>query len=103
MLLCTNRYKSYVCQSHMRLEPIKNETRRVCMTVGGDKLEHESARFATADIKNHYLQSLMQQHQYMRIPLKYSTQDIRDKYNIMNIVEDNYVYIEIRKGVYGLK
>ena len=37
----------------------------------------------------------------MRIPLKYFTQEIRDQYNIMNIVDNNYVYFEIRKCMYG--
>ena len=46
---------------------------------------YKGAKFATADIKNHYLQSPMKNHQYMRIPLKYFTQEIRDEYDIMNI------------------
>ena len=39
----------------------------------------------------------------MQIPLKYFTQEIRKKYNIMDIVDNDYVYIEIRKVMYGLK
>ena len=45
----------------------------------------------------------MKKYQYMRIPLKYFTQEIRDKYIITKIAQDGYVYIEIRKGMYGLK
>ena len=99
------------------------------MTVGGDKLEydgdpsspavsllnikilfncvisdaHKGAKFATADIKNHYLQSPMKNYQYMSIPLKYFTQEIGDEYDIMNIVDNNYVFIKIRKVMYDLK
>ena len=39
----------------------------------------------------------------MRIPLKYFTQEIRDEYNIIDIEEDGYVFIEIRNGMYGSK
>ena len=39
----------------------------------------------------------------MRIPIKYFTQEIQDEYNIMDIVDNGYVYIDILKGVYGLK
>ena len=42
-------------------------------------------------------------YQYMKIPLKYFTQEIREEYDIMNLVDNGYVYIEIRKGTYGLK
>ena len=39
----------------------------------------------------------------MQIPLKYFTQEICNEYNILDIVNNDYVYIEIRKGMYGLK
>ena len=118
-------YANLICD----VRPLKNETHRVRMNVGGDKLEcdgnpsspavsllntkicfnsvisdaHKGATFATADIKNHYLQSLMKNYQYMILSLKYFTQEIRDEDEIINIVDNNYVYIEIRKGMYGLK
>ena len=70
-------YANLICD----LRPLKNGRHRVCMTVGGDKLEydgnpssptisllntkiffnsvisdaHKGAKFATVDIKNHYL------------------------------------------------
>ena len=45
----------------------------------------------------------MKNYQYILIPLKYFTQEIKDEYDIMNIVHNNYVYIKIRKGMYCLK
>ena len=39
----------------------------------------------------------------MRIPLKYFTDEIKQQCNIMDIADNGYVYIEIRKGIYGLK
>ena len=40
----------------------------------------------------------------MKVPLKYFPQDIIDKYELHSIVtKDNYIYIKIKKGMYGLK
>ena len=38
----------------------------------------------------------------MYILLKYFTEEIRNEYNIMNIVDKEYLYIEISKGMYEL-
>ena len=99
------------------------------MTVGGYKLAYEDdpnspaisllntqiflnsiisdaytgARFCTADMKVHYLQLPMKNYHYMRIPLKYFTEEIHKEYDIMDIADHGYIYIEIRKGMYGLK
>ena len=63
----------------------------------------KGTRIASVDIKNHYLKSLMHTYQYMRIPLKHFTAEISREYDIMNIVENEYIYIKIRKGMHGLK
>ena len=39
----------------------------------------------------------------MRIAQKYFTKEIRDEYNIDAIANNGFVYVEIRKGMYGLK
>ena len=88
-------YANLICD----LRPLKSEGHRVQMKVGGGKLEydgdpsspavsmlntkifldsvildaHGGIWFATADIKNRYLQSPMTNYQYMHIPLKYFT------------------------------
>ena len=65
---------------------------------------HQGARFATLDIKDHFLQSILPEPEYMRIHSKYFFDDIRAKYDIDNLVnEDGYVYCKIIKGMYGLK
>ena len=110
------------------IRPLKDETHRVRMTVGGDRLDfeddtsspavslldtkimlnsvisdaHKGARYCTADIVNFYLNNPMQKYRYMKIPLRYITQDIMDEYNIQAIASHRYVYVEIRKGMYGL-
>ena len=46
----------------------------------------------------------MQNYQYVRIPYRYFSQALRTKHDIDSILySDNYVYVEIRKGMYELK
>ena len=61
------------------------------------------ARCMIVNINHHYLQSPMKKFQYMRIALKYFTKEKRDEYNIDAIANNGFVYVEIRKGMYGLK
>ena len=39
----------------------------------------------------------------MKVAFKYFPEDIRQKYNLYNIVHNEYIYIKIKKGMYGLK
>ena len=99
------------------------------MTVGGDKIDFDDdsaspavslletkiminsvisdadkgARFGTGDVKNFYLNNTMENFRYMKIPLNFITAEIMKKYNINDITSNGYVYIEIRKAMYGLK
>ena len=42
--------------------------------------------------------------EYMRIPFKYFPADIIESYGLHKLkAEDGYVYIKIKKGMYGLK
>ena len=46
----------------------------------------------------------MKENEYMRIHAKYLLDDIRLQYNIESLVDlDGYVYVRIKKGMYGLK
>ena len=55
------------------------------------------------DIKDHFLATLMQHPEYMRVKYKYIPKDIKAKYNIEQIVtKDDWVYIKIQKGMPGL-
>ena len=122
----TVTYATFVCD----FRPLKSEPWRIRCVVGGDKLPYDSdpsspaanlletkillnstisdskhgAKFLTADIKDHFLASPMEKPEYMRMPLKIMPQDIIDRYNLQDIVaDDGYVYIQIVKGMYGLK
>ena len=103
---------------------------RVRITVSGDKLPYHDdagspaadlletkillnstildakrgARFMCLDIKDHFLATPMQHPEYMRVKMKYIPEDIRQHYNVYDIVtKDDWVYIKIQKGMPGLR
>ena len=46
----------------------------------------------------------MSRFEYKKIPLRWFPQDIIDQYKIMDLVDrDGFVYVEIQKGVCGLR
>ena len=60
--------------------------------------------FLQKDIKDYFLQSPLKTPEYLRIPYKWIPEEIRQQYNTDNIVDnDGYIYVEICKGMYGLK
>jgi hypothetical protein len=97
------------------------------LTVGGDRLDY-SGDVATStadittfkilinsnlstkdtemmmmDIKKYYLGRPLPRYEYMRLTLSIIPDDIIAKYNLQAILVDGWVYIEIRKGMHGLK
>ena len=119
-------YANMVCD----YRPLKKEKFRVRLTLGGDVLEYDGnasspaaslleaklmfnsvisdadkgARFMAADLKDFFLQSFLEEPEYIRIHGKYFLQDIRVKYNIDTIIApDGYVYCKVIRGMYGLK
>ncbi len=119
-------YGNFICDHR----PLKSEPYRVRLTVGGDKLKYDDdagspaaslletklivnstisdaskgARFACADLKDFFLASPMEKPEFMKIKYKYLPADIRTKYQLDTLVSpDGYVYVKIKKGMYGLK
>ena len=106
--------------------PQKVEIRRVRWTVGGNLIEYpfdvstktaglttakillnsvlstQNARFMTIDIKDFYLNTPMDRYEYMKIPISVIPDDIKAQYKLEPLVTDGHVYVEIRKGMYGL-
>ena len=97
------------------------------MTVGGDKINYPgevgtstcklllakiffnsvistpNARFLTADISNFYLNTPMTRYEYVRLSMRDIPDKIIKEYKLTEIAtSDNNVYIEVRKGMYGL-
>jgi hypothetical protein len=108
------------------LRPEKSNPRRVRFTVGGNQIVYAgdvstktadlttvkiflnsiistpNSRFMTADLKDFYLETPMDEYEYMRIPVSIIPDAIMSKYNLAPLVHHNHVYVEIRKGMYGL-
>ena len=110
--------------------PLKSEPHRIRITVGGDRLTypfdtgspaanlletklllnstisdaHRGSRFMSADLKNFFLATPMARDEFMRVKLQYFPADICTKYDLASkVAPDGYVYIRIKKGMYGLK
>jgi hypothetical protein len=118
-------YATFVC-TH---KPLKSETHRVRITVGGDRLScledtgsptanmletkclvnstishaKYNARFMSADITNYFLATPMNRSEYMKVPLRYFPSDIIVQYNLQELVHNGYIYIKIVKRMYRLK
>jgi hypothetical protein len=108
-------------------KPHKKEKERVRLTVGGDRLDYsgdvatstadittfkilinstlstEDAAMMMMDIKNYYLGTPLTRFEYMKMLLSRFPEEIIKKYNLNALAVDGWVYIEIRKGMYGLK
>jgi hypothetical protein len=54
------------------------------------------------DIKNYYLGTPLSEFEYMKMILSRFPEEIIHKYNFNTLAVDGWVYIEIRKGMYGL-
>jgi hypothetical protein len=118
----TSPTQSSVCE----LKPNKAEVHRTRLVVGGDKVQlsrrcrHANGRSYLGentsqqrcfyprspvhDIgrQNFYLNTPMTRFEYVRISIDQVPQEIIDEYNLKEKVVDGYVYVEIRKGMYGL-
>jgi hypothetical protein len=66
-------------------------------------LSTTDAAMMMMDIKNYYLGTHFPQYEYTRMVLLRFLEEIVDKYNLKALAVDGWVYIEIRKGMYGLK
>ena len=60
------------------------------------------ARYAGMDIKNFYLGTPMDDYEYMKMPLKMFPEHVRKQYNLLEHEKGGYVYLEMRRAIYGL-
>ena len=104
----------------------KAEKHRTRLTVGGDRINYpedcgtatadlltvklllnsvistRNAKFMTLDIKNFYLNTPMERYEYLRLKLDQLPADVIEQYQLKDkVTSDGYVYIEVRKGMYG--
>jgi hypothetical protein len=66
-------------------------------------LSTEDAAMMMMDVKNYYLSTPLPRFEYMRMLLSRFPEEIVQRYNLNALSIDGWVYIEIRKGMYGLK
>jgi hypothetical protein len=116
-------YGKIVCD----YKPHKKEKELVMLTVRGDILDYSgdaatstadittfkilinsalSTKYAVMimmDIKNYHLGTPLPRFEYMKMKLSHFPEEIIQKYNLNALAVDGWVYIEIRKGRYGLK
>jgi hypothetical protein len=116
-------YGKIVCD----YKPHNQEKERVRLTVGGDILDYsgdiatstvdittfkilinstlstEDAAMMMMDIKNYYIGTPLPRFGYMKMLLSRFPEEIIQKYNLNALAVDGWVYIEILKGMYGLK
>jgi hypothetical protein len=116
-------YGKIVCD----YKPHKKEKERVRLTVGGDKLDYsgdiatstadittfkilinstlstEDAAMMMMDIRNYYLGTPLPRFENMKMLLSRFPKEIVQKYNLNTLAVNGWVYIEIRKGMYGLR
>jgi hypothetical protein len=116
-------YGKLVCDH----KPNKAEKECVTLTVGGDRLDYsgevatstadittfkilinstlstEQAEMMMMDIKNYYLGTPLPRYEYMRLPLSIIPDEVSQKYNLADKAVEGWVYLEIRKGMHGLK
>ena len=109
------------------IRPNKAEVYRVRLTAGGNRLEYpgvtaidtvsltttkvhlnsvistKNAKYMTIDIKDYYYGTPLSTYEYLRVHLKFIPEEIIRQYNLKNIAHEEYVYIEVQKGMSGLK
>jgi hypothetical protein len=108
------------------MRPEKDKPYRVRWTVGGDKIDYPfdvstktadltttklllnsvvstpNAQFLTADLKDFYLGTPMSRYEYMRVPIWMLPDAIIEQYMLRPLFHNGYIYVEIRRGMYGL-
>ena len=65
-------------------------------------LSKRGAKAVCFDIKNFYLDTPMDEPEYVRIKFKDIPQEFVDKYNLKEYTQNGHVYFEFVKGCYGL-
>lgn len=118
----TVTYGRIVCD----YRPQKSEPERTRLTVGGNLINYPydvstdtsdlttaklvinntvstpGARHLLIDLKNYYLGTPMERYEYMRLAIEIIPDEIIQQYDLRPLVHNGYVYIEIRRGMYGL-
>jgi hypothetical protein len=99
------RYAPSAHDSGRRQDRIPGEvaTKTAHLTVTKDILNSacstKEALYMYMDMTNYYLGTPLERYEYVRIPV--SIDDIMNEYNLHALVHNGYIYVELRKGMYG--
>ncbi len=116
-------YAQLVCDAR----PQKKEKNCAWLVAGGDKVNYPGdcgtptadiltvklllnsvvstvgVEFMTIDIKNFYLNTPLHRYEYLRLKLNELPDDVIEEYDLKDKETTNgYVFVEVRKGIYGL-
>ena len=115
-------YGKFVCS----VRPQKAEPFRTRLTLGGNRITYPGdvgtptadmllfkillnsvvstpgAKFMTIDISNFYLNTPMQRYEYVKLALRDIPEEVISEYHLHDKAVDGHVYVEVRKGMYGL-
>jgi hypothetical protein len=109
------------------VRPEKDDPNRVRLTVGGNRINYpgdcgtptadlltvkllfnsivstKDAKFMSIDISNFYLNTPMERYEYLKMKYDNFPPDVIAHYKLHDkVTPDGYIYVEARKGVYGL-
>jgi hypothetical protein len=62
----------------------------------------KDSRYMCLDIENFYLGTPMTRFEYMKIPIDVFPQSTIDQYHLLQHVHHGFIYLEVRKAIYGL-
>jgi hypothetical protein len=65
-------------------------------------LSTEGAQYMCLDLKNFYLMAALDYYEYMKIPLALFPEWTKKQYNLDTQARDSFVFLEIRRAVWGL-
>jgi hypothetical protein len=116
-------YDRIVCT----VRPEKDDPNRTRLTVGGNLINYPGdcgtptadlltvklllnsvvstpgAKFMTIDISNFYLMTPLDRYEYIKMKIENFPEDVIAHYNLREkVTPDGYVYVECRRGMYGL-
>lgn len=116
-------YLRFVCD----VRPQKAERNRTRVTVGGNLIDYpgdvstrtadlttvkcmansivstKNGKGMACDLKNYYLGTVMERHEYAKVHIGLIPPEIVEQYNLKDIQDSKgYIYIRIEKGMYGL-
>ena len=61
------------------------------------------ARYMTMDLKDFYLNTPLKRFEYIKLKMSDVPEEIQREYNLHEkVTEDGHVYVEVRRGMYGL-